>query len=86
MTSTGQPQSAPTPWPGVQSRPYSQRRRSKLEFPPLPKEWEGVYKPGQMYSEQDSLPHLPVPPLNQTLEKYLKCVQVGRYAFSFQYH
>ncbi len=56
------------------SRGYSDGPR--LQFPPLPKEWVGHYKPGQMFSEQESLPHLPVPPLQQTLERYLDCVQV----------
>ena len=59
----------------TQSRAYS--GGVKLQFPPLPKEWEGYYKAGQMFAQQDSLPHLPVPPLQQTLERYLKFVQVG---------
>lgn len=62
---------------------YSQRRvysalrdNIKVQFPALPKVWEGIYKPGQMYVNQESLPKLPVPPLQQTLDKYLKCVEV----------
>ena len=56
----------------------SKRDKVKLQFPHLPKEWEGIYKPGQMYVNQESLPKLPVPPdpLKQTLDKYLKCLEV----------
>ena len=49
----------------------------KIQFPELPKEWEGRYVKGQMYKFQDSIPKLPVPPLDQTLEKYLAGVQVS---------
>lgn len=31
----------------------------------------GVRSPGRMFSLQQSLPHLPVPPLQQTLDKFL---------------
>ncbi len=66
----------PTVASSRQSRGYS-GGGPKLQFPPLPKEWEGQYKVGQMFTQQDSLPRLPVPPLQQTLERYLKFVQVG---------
>ena len=49
---------------------------TKLQFPPLPQEWEGRYVPGQMYKYQASLPKLPVPPLQQTLQKYITSIQV----------
>ena len=51
--------------------------RPKLQFPVLPKELEGRYVPGQMYKYQDSLPKLPVPPLQQTLQKYITCMEVS---------
>ena len=50
---------------------------AKIQFPELPKEWEGKYVKGQMYKLQDSIPKLPVPPLDQTLKKYLAGVQVS---------
>ncbi len=49
----------------------------RLQFPPLPPAWVDRYKPGQMYRNQESLPKLPVPPLQQTLKKYLTSVEVG---------
>ena len=48
----------------------------KLQFPPLPQEWKERYVPGQMFKYQASLPKLPVPPLQQTLEKYIASVEV----------
>ena len=48
----------------------------KLQFPPLPQEWKDRYVPGQMYKYQASLPKLPVPPLQQTLHKYITSVEV----------
>nr|CAB3233614.1 carnitine O-acetyltransferase-like [Phallusia mammillata] len=33
------------------------------------------YMPGRFYSHQESLPHLPVPQLQQTLKKYLKTIR-----------
>lgn len=59
--------------------PTTQRRgytTSNVQFPELPKEWEGKYVKGQMYKYQESIPHLPVPPLEQTLKKYITGVQV----------
>ena len=49
----------------------------KLQFPPLPPEWAEKYKPGQMHRYRDSLLKLPVPPLQQTLEKYGTCLEVS---------
>ena len=48
----------------------------KLQFPPLPGEWKDRYVPGQMYKYQASIPKLPVPPLQQTLEKYITSIKV----------
>ena len=48
----------------------------KLQFPPLPQEWKDRYVPGQMFKYQASLPKLPVPPLHQTLHKYIASVEV----------
>jgi hypothetical protein len=48
----------------------------KLQFPPLPQEWKDRYVPGQMFKYQASLPKLPVPPLQQTLHKYIASVEV----------
>ena len=48
----------------------------KLQFPPMPREWEERYVPGQMYKYQASHPKLPVPPLQQTLQKYITSVEV----------
>ena len=48
----------------------------KLQFPPLPQEWKDRYIPGQMFKYQASLPKLPVPPLHQTLHKYITSIQV----------
>ena len=55
--------------------------RPRIQFPALPKEMEGRYVPGQMYKYQDSLPKLPVPPLQQTLQKYITSVEVGSELF-----
>ena len=52
----------------------------KLQFPSLPQEWRDRYVPGQMYRYQDSLPKLPVPSLQQTLEKYVASVEVRNYS------
>lgn len=48
---------------------------SKFQFPALPKELIDRYKPGQMYQYQKALPKLPVPPLQQTLTKYITSVE-----------
>ena len=48
----------------------------KLQFPPLPREWKDRYVPGQMFKYQASLPKLPVPPLQQTLHKYIASIEV----------
>ena len=63
---------------------------TKLQFPPLPREWEGRYVSGQMYKYQASLPKLPVPPLQQTLQKYVASVEVRNstnevYIYMYQY-
>ena len=55
----------------------SQAQGPKLQFPALPPGWEKKYKPGEMYRHQNSIPKLPVPPLQQTLQKYLIAVKVG---------
>lgn len=49
---------------------------TKVQFPELPREWQGKYVKGEMYKYQDSLPKLPVPPLQQTLKKYLAAIRV----------
>ena len=56
---------------------------SRLQFPRLPPEWEERYKPGQMYRNQASIPKLPVPPLQQTLQKYITSVEVWNIAGVF---
>ena len=48
----------------------------RVQFPRLPPEWEEKYKPGQMYRHQASLPQLPIPSLQQTLQKYITSVEV----------
>ena len=48
----------------------------KLQFPPLPLEWKDRYVPRQMFKYQASLPKLPVPPLQQTLRKYIASAEV----------
>ena len=55
----------------------------KLQFPPLPQEWKDRYVPGQMFKYQASLPKLPVPPLHQTLHKYIASVEVHVRDYSF---
>ena len=34
-----------------------------------------IYKPFSMLAKQESLPPLPVPPLQQTMDKYLKAIR-----------
>ena len=48
----------------------------QLEFPHLPPEWRDRYKKGQMYSFREQLMKLPVPSLQQTLDKYIASVEV----------
>ena len=48
----------------------------KVQMPQLPKQLEGKYVRGQMYKYQDTLPKLPVPPLEQTLTKYIRGIKV----------
>ncbi len=48
----------------------------RMKVPGLPAEIASRYKPGQMYEHQNSLPSLPVNPLEQTLRKYLLAVEV----------
>ena len=54
----------------------SVRTTAKLLFPSLPRELMDRYKPGQMFQHQRALPKLPVPPLHQTLTKYITSVKV----------
>ena len=49
---------------------------ASIQLPQLPKQLEGKFVRGQMYKHQDSLPRLPVPPLEQTLKKYVEGIQV----------
>ena len=58
------------------SNKSSNEEKVKVEFPVLPKEWQDKFVKGQMYKHQDSLPKLPVPPLQQTMKKYLAAVKV----------
>ena len=55
----------------------------KVQFPGLPKEMQQKYVKGQMYKFQDSLPKLPVPPLQQTLSKYLAGIKVGTKVWNY---
>ena len=48
----------------------------RMQVPGLPAEIANRYKPGQMFKHQNSLPSLPVNPLEQTLRKYLQAVEV----------
>ena len=48
----------------------------RMRVPSLPVEIADRYVPGQMYRYRDSLPSLPVNPLEQTLKKYLLAVEV----------
>lgn len=50
---------------------------TKLVFPSLPHQLRDVYKPGQMLTHQSKVARLPVPPLQQTLSKYLRSVEVS---------
>jgi carnitine O-acetyltransferase len=47
----------------------------KLQFPHLPAEWRDKYTRGQMFKYDDKLMRLPVPPLEQTLQKYIASVE-----------
>ena len=49
---------------------------ASIQLPQLPKQLEGKFVRGQMYKHQGSLPRLPVPPLEQTLRKYVEGIQV----------
>ena len=49
---------------------------ARVLFPTLPRKLQGTFKPGQMLTYQDRVAKLPVPPLQQTLDKYLKSVEV----------
>ena len=64
------------------SKQYERYRKGlgpakKVQMPHLPKQLEGKYVRGQMYKYQDTLPKLPVPPLEQTLTKYIREIKVG---------
>ena len=48
-----------------------------VAFPALPSPMKMMYKPGQMYSYRSKLLKRPVPPLQQTLKKYLKSLEVS---------
>ena len=48
-----------------------------VAFPALAPLMKKIYKPGQMYSYQSKLLKRPVPPLQQTLTKYLKSLEVS---------
>ena len=61
-----------------------QHDRPRLQFPQLPAEWEGRYKQGQMHQYADQLMKLPVPPLQQTLQKYVTSVEVLILLMEFQ--
>lgn len=62
---------------GSMSQPARwQHDHPRLEFPHLPAEWGDKYKRGQMYKFNDKLMKLPVPPLQQTLQKYIASVEV----------
>ena len=58
------------------SRGYSSGAKKKVQYPQLPAAMKEKYRPGEMYRYQDSVPSLPVPPLQQTLSKYLLSVEV----------
>ena len=47
-----------------------------VAFPALPQPLQQIYKPGQMYKYHSKLLKRPVPPLKQTLTKYLKTLDV----------
>ena len=49
---------------------------ARVAFPSLPRNLQAVYKRGQMLAHQDRVARLPVPPLQQTLTKYLTSVKV----------
>ena len=50
---------------------------ARVAFPSLPRNLQAVYKRGQMLAHQDRVARLPVPPLQQTLTKYLTSVEVS---------
>ena len=60
----------------LHSRGAHSQVSGEVQFPQLPPEWKEKYKPGEMYRNQASLPRLPVPPLQQTLQKYITSVEV----------
>ena len=53
---------------------------ARLQFPLLPPQLAELYRPGQMLQHEDALPKLPVPPLQQTLKKYLAAVEVSLFS------
>jgi carnitine O-acetyltransferase len=64
----------------MMSQRQSQPRRhghhgAKVEFPLLPPEWRDRFQRGQMHKFRDQLVKLPVPPLQQTLDKYIASVE-----------
>ena len=60
----------------ILSASYRNGPTQNVQMPELPKQLEGKFVKGQMYKYQDSLPKLPVPPLEQTLKKYITGVKV----------
>lgn len=70
-------QRQPTETGSQRARSYKSGPMPNVQMPQLPKQLEGKFVKGEMYKYQDSLPKLPVPPLDQTLEKYLKGVEVN---------
>ena len=60
----------------IHSASYRGGPSENVQMPELPKQLEGKFVKGQMYKYQDSLPKLPVPPLEQTLKKYITGVKV----------
>ncbi len=51
----------------------------RMRVPPLPAEISNRYKIGQMYRYKDTIPSLPVNPLEHTLNKYLQAMEVCVY-------
>lgn len=47
----------------------------RIASPTMVRTSAAVYKPFSMLAKQDSLPPLPVPPLQQTMDKYLKAIK-----------
>ena len=78
LQNSGSPLLAMPAIPQIQHRHsgYKSGPDPRIQLPQLPKQLDGKFVRGQMYTHQDSLPKLPVPPLEQTLRKYVKGIQV----------